>query len=410
MTAITFPTDPANDELYTAPNGCVYIWDGEKWVVNSTIYTGPALENISQDRVAPMFVNGVNTGITFAYDSTTNTLTSTVTAGISVADFGEGFSLDNADKIVTNKLYSTNQTQPTQHYRLEVDTNGVVILPDQSIINGATLKTVPGNWAGITAGPASPAGKDEDSWVWVDNDGATIATKYSTDNYQWKFNNTGTLTFPDGFIIDTSTFTNTTMLFGAPNGEISTKNIVLSTGEITNTISIPGTVFDVATGAGNTDPVSISGKNGVGITTGADGLAHTQYHWTFGTDGTLAYPNTALQRDTNTVTCAGNASTVVYTASGQYQHTIRLLIQVEGSEGAPEGWDTQSCEMIIAKSFRADDVAATVYGVVHTSVAPLATFTAEWNALTSRVEVLCATPSANDVYVRTFATEITTAD
>jgi hypothetical protein len=81
------------------------------------------------------------------------------------------------------------------------------------------------------------------------------------------------------------------MLFGAPNGEISTKNIVLSTGEITNTISIPGTVFDVATGAGNTDPVSISGKNGVGITTGADGLAHPQYHWTFGTDGRLTLPD-----------------------------------------------------------------------------------------------------------------------
>ena len=137
--------------------------------------------------------------------------------------------------------------------------------------------------------------------------------------------------------------------------------------------------------------------------------------WTFGIEEdniTLAmtFPNSALQRDTDTVTCAGNASTVVYTASGQYQHTIRLLIQVEGNEGAPVGWDTQACEMIIAKSWRANDVAATVYGIVHTSVAPLATFSAEWNALTSRVEVLCATPSANSVYVRTFATEIYTAD
>jgi hypothetical protein len=66
--------------------------------------------------------------------------------------------------------------------------------------------------------------------------------------------------------------------------------------------------------------------------------------------------------------------------------------------------------MIIAKSWRADDVAASVYGVVHTSLAPLATFTADWNALTNRVEVLCTTPSANSVYVRIFATEITTAD
>jgi len=136
--------------------------------------------------------------------------------------------------------------------------------------------------------------------------------------------------------------------------------------------------------------------------------------WAFGTDGTLtlpgafAYPNSALQRDTATVTCQGNATTVVYTVSGQYQHTIRLLIQVEGS--APgDPYDTQSCEMIIAKSFRADAIAASVYGVVHTSVAPLATFTANWNALTSRVEVLCAT-TAIAVNVRIFATEITTSD
>ena len=125
--------------------------------------------------------------------------------------------------------------------------------------------------------------------------------------------------------------------------------------------------------------------------------------------GAVVYPNVALQRDTATVSCAGNVSTVVYTASGQYQHTIRLLIQVEGSAPGFE-YDTQACEMIIAKSFRANDIAATVYGIVHTSVAPLATFTAEWNALTNRIEVLCTTPSANSVNVRIFATEITTAD
>jgi hypothetical protein len=142
-----------------------------------------------------------------------------------------------------------------------------------------------------------------------------------------------------------------------------------------------------------------------------DPLNPITHQWGFGTNGALSYPNSAtLQRDTGTVVCAGNASTVVYTGSAQYQHTIRLLIHVEGNEGAAVDWDTQACEMIIAKSWRADDVAASVYGVVHTSVAPLATFTAEWNALTSRVQVLCATPSANSVYVRTFATEITTAD
>ena len=135
--------------------------------------------------------------------------------------------------------------------------------------------------------------------------------------------------------------------------------------------------------------------------------------WNFGTvdlSQALTYPNTALQRDTVPVTCTGNASTVVYTALGQFQHTIRLLIQVEGLVGAAVDADTQACEMIIAKSFRANDIAASVYGVVHTSAAPLATFTADWNALTNRVEVLCTTPSANTVTVKIFATEITTSE
>ena len=126
-------------------------------------------------------------------------------------------------------------------------------------------------------------------------------------------------------------------------------------------------------------------------------------------ESVIVYPNGALQKNAGPVNCQGNASTVVYTVSGQYQHTIKLLIQVEGIEGLGSILDTQACEMIIAKSFRADDIAASVYGIVYTSVAPLATFTALWNALTNRVEVLCTT-TAIAVSVRIFATEITTSD
>jgi len=169
----------------------------------------------------------------------------------------------------------------------------------------------------------------------------------------------------------------------------------------------------------NSTVVLAEGEIGVNLTSGQFKLGDGSSTWAqlnyfsidrFDATGALVYPNVALQRDTGTVNCSGNASTVVYTAAGQYQHTIRLLIQVEGTEGASAILDTQACEMIIAKSFRANDIAATVYGIVHTSVAPLATFTALWNALTNRIEVLCTTPSANGVRVRLFATEITTSD
>ena len=151
--------------------------------------------------------------------------------------------------------------------------------------------------------------------------------------------------------------------------------------------------------------------NGVTLSwTARDRIVSGSNEITLNIVGALVYPQGALQRDTGSITCQGNSSTVVYTATDQYQHTIRLLIQVEGVEGIGSIMDTQACEMIIAKSFRADDIAASVYGIVYTSSAPLATFTALWNGLTSRIEVLCATPSANSVNVKIFATEITTSD
>jgi len=133
--------------------------------------------------------------------------------GISIGDFGEGFSLTASNKVVTNKLYSTNLTEPTQHYRLEVDTNGVVVLPDQSIINGSTLRGVYGtgeaNYTGITIGP--DADHREESWVWVDHTGVSIATEYSTSAHTWKFDNDGKLTTPSCWRVgnDTSNTSNT---------------------------------------------------------------------------------------------------------------------------------------------------------------------------------------------------------
>jgi hypothetical protein len=75
---------------------------------------------------------------------------------------------------------------------LRVDTNGVVILPDQSIINGSTLRAVAGSYAGLTTDDG------ENSWMWVDSSGAYIATQYneSGNSHQWTFDNTGNLTLP----------------------------------------------------------------------------------------------------------------------------------------------------------------------------------------------------------------------
>lgn len=144
------------------------------------------------------------------------------TAGVSISDFGEGFSLTSSDKIVTNKLYSTNESQPSQHYRLTLDTNGVVILPDQSIINGSYIRSVPGSYAGLASGPDTE--RSEDSWMWVDSDGGWIATDYSNNAYTWNFNNNGTLTFPDD-----TTYSNGTLVVPADYYIQSISNTLIQT-------------------------------------------------------------------------------------------------------------------------------------------------------------------------------------
>jgi hypothetical protein len=162
--------------------------------------------------------------------------------GVSISDFGEGFSLTSStNKIVTNKLYSTNATQPNQHYRLELDTNGVVVLPDQSIINGSTLRGVYGtgelNYTGITIGP--DANHREESWMYVDHNGAWIATDYSDSARTWHFDNNGVLTLPDGGVIKNYDGSN----YGG-GGFVTTSTLVNSTSTVSlgsdGKLSLPG--------------------------------------------------------------------------------------------------------------------------------------------------------------------------
>jgi hypothetical protein len=123
---------------------------------------------------------------------------------------GEGFVLDATDKVTTSKLYSTNLTQPAQHYRMELDTNGVVILPDGSIINGSTVRGVAGtgemNYTGITIGPN--VNDAEKTWMWVDHANAYVTTNNAANT--WTFGNAGALTLPSDGVIQ-SPDTNSTI-------------------------------------------------------------------------------------------------------------------------------------------------------------------------------------------------------
>jgi hypothetical protein len=207
-----------------------------------------------------------------------------VLVGTDITDFGEGFGLDNSDKIVTNKLYSTNETQPTQHYRLELDTNGVVHLPDQSIINGSYMRAIHGSYAGLAAGP--DLAHNEDSWMWVDKDGAWIATDYSDNAYTWHFNNDGGLTFPQGTFLGTADGSGAFIIDGAVNKDIL---IYTYNGDTAHgwTFGTDGT-FNL--------PESVSTGNAIIQTTSAINLQVNSNGkiWTFDTTGRTTFPTTTV--------------------------------------------------------------------------------------------------------------------
>ncbi len=72
MTVLTFPSIPTLWQVYFAPTGVSYTYDGVKWVVEPT--TLEAVTNSIQDSVAPLFVDGVHNGINVTYNTTNNQL------------------------------------------------------------------------------------------------------------------------------------------------------------------------------------------------------------------------------------------------------------------------------------------------------------------------------------------------
>ncbi len=169
---------------------------------------------------------------------------------------------------------------------------------------------------------------------------------------------------------------------------------------LNNSVTLPITGSVTFTEAGTQAPDTLK------IEIAPDGVTT----WSFGSDGVLTSPNGSTQQGIGSVNCQPSVDTVVYTSSQEGIQTIKLLLKVEGTVTGNVA-DTQSCEMIIAKGFRGPTVAASVYGIVYTSVAPLATFTAQWNPTTSRVEVTCQPTSlTNSVTVKAVVTEITTSD
>jgi hypothetical protein len=304
----TPPETPGEGDLWWDPeSGRMYVSYGANWVdaspvdgvgTGNTIAVYDELNEVTTD-VSVLRFEGAGVSVVNQGSDVRVTIDGT-SGGLSISDFGLGFTntLD-AGKITTSKLYNENLNPGLNNlYVLEVTNGGVVVLPDQSIINGATLKTVAGNYAGITAGPASPAGKDEDSWVWVDNDGATIATKYSTDNYQWKFGNDGSIEFPDS-TVQTTAYTGSvsSLVNGSKTVSLdgSLGNLTFTNGEQIKTNFLDGGI-ELYQSSDNTIGIYSDGAEIKTFATGGE-----KYTWTFGTDGSLTAPGTISAKTTFTL-------------------------------------------------------------------------------------------------------------
>ena len=185
-------------------------------------------------------------------------------------------------------ISSTNQLV-NGAYTVSLGANGVLTLPDGSIINGSTIRGVAGtgelNYTGITIGPNS--NDAEKTWMWVDHANAYISTNNAANT--WTFGNNGSLTFPD-------TTAQTTAWTGSVSSLVNGANTVsLDNGGLDLTFT-SGEKIKTIFGGGI--ELYRSGDNTIGIYTGGaeiktfatGGAKHT---WTFGTNGKLTFPNGA---------------------------------------------------------------------------------------------------------------------
>ena len=115
--------------------------------------------------------------------------------------------------------------------------------------------------------------------------------------------------------------------------------------------------------------------------------------WEFGQDGTLGTASGSWTKTTNNNLIDNVTTQVVWTSRLTNISGAKLTIQVEcretGGVNYPS-WETQVCEAVIAtRGYNSTSIpVVSVYGVTHTSVAPLMTFSVQRNPTTFLIEIV----------------------
>jgi hypothetical protein len=424
MTVLTFPSNPTNGQRYAAPNGIQYVFDGVKWIVETTTSSSEAVSNSTQDRVAPMFVNGDNTGITFSYNATTNVMSAEVTSvnGDSLINGLKEFVL-NSDGSITLPTLTTldwdrrDLVGPTLQMGNDPTVSDAVITgPAPNLANPNAVRLIIQGQEGFEL-PQAGGAEGGDVYVWAGHGGE--GSSYSGNGGDVKLRGgTGGLT--GGYIRLES---------GDANATNGTGGFLdLNAGNSFNTGGQGGSV-NIRAGEGTQQDgqVNITGITSItGITTiNTDGGT-----WNFDNNGSLSSPNGyTLNRGQQTYFAAGAPPTVVYTSQDGTIGAIKAMIKVvDAKPNEPNGdydVDTQVCEILVTVKRRfingvsepISTPVASVYGVTHTSTLPLATFTVNFVAnmsvgpgMTRDVVQILAEPTAaatGNIWVTVAATEMT---
>jgi len=388
MAELNFPTvDNQGNPIqagaqYTGSNGVTYIYDGVKW-----------------DGYSPETLAGsnslVNSGNTVQVDVSGNFVLPNYTFPVTTGTDGQTLVWPSSGTLLEWATGNTGQWSFNGDTAYNATGNGLYIQTNQGSGDGSIYLPYENEGANLNIRNDSGAG------IELSINGAT----------NWTFGENGDLTFPNGTVLGTLEGPGTTGLL-AP---LDTEFLIETSNGDSNAwsfrpdgrLALPGgepTIYS----SDNAD-ITLSTPNDIT-------LNNTNGAWIFGGDGRLELPgdlpayHTPVKR-TSVNSTATNAVVFEYPLD---HHTAKLILQVEGYETDNSNWETQSCEMIIAKSFKNNKVAASVYGLVHTSDAPLATFDAQYNAITNTIQVTC-TPTATvllgyPVYVVAYGTTVYTSD
>ncbi len=159
------------------------------------------------------------------------------------------------------------------------------------------------------------------------------------------------------------------------------------------------------------------------LSNATDRLTNSTYDVTLDANGNTTFPSQGYTRQNNSFTRTVNGNTitstpaVIWTGTSTNITGAKLTIQIEGNEtGDPSGWHTQVCEAIISDRYYGNagniDPQMTVYGIIHTSAEPLATFTVQRNPSTNLIEVVgtITATATGTLYPKVHSVELGTRD